>query len=103
MWDRLDRNLAAFAAMAAAAEIGCNFCLDFNYFVAHNKGLDEAKAREVPRWRESTVFTPLERRVMGYAGAMFQNTPDGPDEQSAALPGDWGADGPGAVRTDMED
>lgn len=92
-WDRLDRNLAAFAAMAAAAEIGCNFCLDFNYFVAHNKGLDEAKAREVPRWRESTVFTPLERRVMGYAVAMSQTPPVVTDEQSAALLEDLGADG----------
>ena len=31
------------------------------------------KAREVPRWRESDVFTPLEREVMEYAEAM---TPD---------------------------
>ena len=52
-WDRLDPNLASFAAMAAAGAIGCSFCLDLHYFMAHNRGLDEAKAREVPRWRES--------------------------------------------------
>src|SRR5688500_8453580 len=63
-WNRLDPNLASFAVMAAAAEIGCSFCLDLNYFTAHNKGLDEVKAGEVPRWRDSEVFTPLERRVM---------------------------------------
>ena len=45
--------------MAAAAEIGCSFCLDLNYFLAHDRGLDAAKAREVPRWRESTVFSPV--------------------------------------------
>ena len=71
-WDRLDPDLASFAAMAAAAEIGCSSCLDLNYFVAHNSGLDVEKAREVPRWRESVVFTPLERRVMEYAEAMCQ-------------------------------
>lgn len=74
-WDQLDRNLSSFAAMAAAAEIGCSFCLDLNYFMSHNRGLQEDKAREVPRWRESEVFTPLERRVMEYAEAMCQTTP----------------------------
>ena len=43
--------------MAVAALVGCSWCLDFGYFHAHNEGLDEAKASEVPRWRESTVFT----------------------------------------------
>lgn len=84
-WDRLDPNLASFVAMAAASQVGCSFCLDLNYFMAHNKGLDEAKAREVPRWRESDVFTPLERRVMEYAEAASQTPPTVTDEMSAAL------------------
>src|SRR3954463_6942984 len=66
-WNRLDPNLASFARGAAAASIGCSFCLDFHYFLTHNRGLDETKAREVPRWRESTVFSPLERRGVGEA------------------------------------
>ena len=90
-WDRLDRNLATLAAMAAAAEIGCSFCLDLHYFMAHSKGLDEAKAREVPRWRESGVFNPLERRVMEYAEAMCQTSPTVTDELSAALLTELGA------------
>jgi alkylhydroperoxidase family enzyme len=90
-WDRLDPNLASFALMAAAGLVGCSFCLDLNYFMAHNKGLDEAKAREVPRWRESDVFTPLERRVMEYAEAMSQTPPTVTDEMSAALLEELGA------------
>lgn len=92
-WDKLDKNLASFASMAAAAEIGCSFCLDLGYFMAHNHGLDEVKAREVPRWRESTVFTPAERRVMEYAGAMCQTPVAVTDELSAALLEDLGAAG----------
>jgi alkylhydroperoxidase family enzyme len=92
-WDRLDRNLASFATMAAAAEIGCSFCLDLGYFMTHNKGLDEAKAREVPRWRESDVFTPLERQVMEYAEAMCQTPPTVTDELSAALLQELGSAG----------
>lgn len=90
-WTHLDANLSSLAAMATAAEIGCSFCLDLHYFMRHNKGLDEAKAREVPRWRESEVFTPLERRVMEYAAAICQTSPAVTDELSAALLGDLGA------------
>ncbi len=92
-WDRLDANLASFAVMAAAAEIGCHACLDLNYFMTHNKGLAVEKAREVPRWRESTVFTPLERRVMEYAEAMCQTPLTVTDEMAAALLADLGPDG----------
>ncbi len=90
-WNRLDPNLASFAAMAAASSIGCSFCLDLHYFMSHDRGLDEAKAREVPRWRQSTVFTPVERRVMEYAEAMSRTPPAVTDELSAALLAELGA------------
>ncbi|TFV69983.1 carboxymuconolactone decarboxylase family protein [Blastococcus sp. CT_GayMR20] len=84
-WNRLDPTLATLATMAAAGAIGCSFCLDLHYFMAHDRGLDETKAREVPRWRESTAFTHLERRVMEYAEAMCQTPLTVTDEMSAAL------------------
>ena len=84
-WDQCDENLKTFAQMAAASLVGCGFCLDLHYFKAHNEGLDVAKAREVPRWRESGVFTPLERDVMEYAEAMSQTPPTVTDELSARL------------------
>jgi alkylhydroperoxidase family enzyme len=84
-WDQCDENLKSFAHMAVASLLGCTWCLDFGYFMAHNEGLDEAKAREVPRWRESAVFTPLERDVMEYAEAMSQTPPDVTDELSGRL------------------
>ena len=71
--------------MAAAAMIGCSFCLDLHYFMAHDHGLDEEKAREVPRWRESSAFTPVERLVMEYAEAMCQTPVAVTDELSDAL------------------
>jgi AhpD family alkylhydroperoxidase len=90
-WNRLDPNLASFATMAAAGAVGCSFCLDLHYFMSHNHGLDETKAREVPRWRESDVFTPLERRVIEYAEAMCQTPVTVTDEMSAALLEELGA------------
>jgi alkylhydroperoxidase family enzyme len=84
-WDQCDENLKSFAHMAVASLVGCSFCLDLGYFQAHNEGLDVTKARQVPRWRESDVFTPLERDVMEYAEAMTQTPPTVTDELSARL------------------
>jgi AhpD family alkylhydroperoxidase len=84
-WDQLDPNLKSFAHMAVAALVGCSWCLDLNYFQAHNEGLDELKASEVPRWRESPVFTSLERDVMEYAEAMTETPPRVSDELFARL------------------
>ena len=59
--------------------------------MTHRRGLDEAKAREVPRWRESNAFTPLERKVMEYAEAMSHTPPTVTDALSAALLAELGA------------
>jgi hypothetical protein len=47
--------------MAVAAQVGCSWCMDINYSAAQSQNLDVAKASHVPRWRESSVFTPLKR------------------------------------------
>lgn len=84
-WKACDRSLKSFAHMAVASLVGCSFCLDLGYFMAHHEGLDEAKASQVPRWRESDAFTSLERDVMEYAEAMSQTPPTVTDEMSARL------------------
>jgi alkylhydroperoxidase family enzyme len=90
-WDRLDENLKSFAQIVSAAVIGCSWCMDFGYFKAHNDGLDLDKVREVPRWRESEVFTPLERDVLEYAEAMTVTPPAVTDEMVANLVDQLGA------------
>ena len=84
-WDQCDQQLKAFAHMAVASFVGCSFCLDLGYFQASNEGLDLTKAREVPRWRASGVFTALERDVMEYAEAMSVTPLTVTDELSARL------------------
>jgi alkylhydroperoxidase family enzyme len=84
-WDACDPSLKSFAHMAVASLVGCTWCLDFGYFQAHNENLDLEKARDVPRWRESDHFTPLERQVMAYAEAMTETPPAVTDEMSARL------------------
>ncbi len=84
-WHACDLSLKSLAHMAVAARIGCSWCLDFGYFQAFNEHLDLDKAREVPRWQDSEVFTPLERAVLGYAEAMTLTPPTVNDEMVAEL------------------
>lgn len=84
-WDTADASLKTFAHMAVAAQVGCSWCLDVNYFLAQNKNLDLTKASQVPRWRESDVFTPVERDVLEYAEAMTSTPTTVTDELSASL------------------
>jgi alkylhydroperoxidase family enzyme len=84
-WDAADAGLKTFAHMAVAAQVGCSWCLDINYFAALHQSLDLTKASQVPRWHESDVFTPLEREVLEYAEAMTNTPTTVTDERSASL------------------
>jgi len=84
-WDACDDSLKTFAHMAVATMVGCSWCLDVNYFLAMNKNLDLAKASQVPRWRDSAVFTPLEQDVLDYAEAMTGTPTTVTDELSERL------------------
>ncbi|MDI9885578.1 carboxymuconolactone decarboxylase family protein [Streptomyces sp. HNM0645] len=84
-WDRLDADLKALAVMASAASIGCSWCMDFGYWENERRGMDVRKVRDVPVWRESDAYTPLERDVMEYAEAMSATPPVVADESAARL------------------
>lgn len=92
-WDKLDPDLKNLAQLASASVIGCSWCMDFGYYAAHSRGHDTSKLSEVPFWRESTAFTPLERRVLEYAEAMTVTPMEVTDEMAEALRADLGEDG----------
>ena len=85
-WRALDHGLKDLAVMAAAASIGCAWCLDFGYWEATmNHKVPAEKIRAVPNWRDSDVFTALERLVLEYAEAMTDTPPSVTDEMVARL------------------
>jgi alkylhydroperoxidase family enzyme len=84
-WKEVDAGLKTYAHMAVAARIGCSWCLDLGYLQAQNEDLDLAVASQVPRWRESEVFSPLERDVLAYAEAMTDTPPTVTDAMVARL------------------
>ena len=85
-WHKLDQGLKDLAVMAAAATIGCSWCMDFGYWESVMKhDVRAEKIRAVPRWRESDVFTELERLVLEYAEAMTGTPPSVTDEMVERL------------------
>lgn len=84
-WNKADPTLKALAVMAVSARIGCSWCIDFGYWEFHHQGIDPAKLRAVPKWRDSDVYTDLERAVMEYAEAMTATPPEVTDEQVERL------------------
>ncbi len=85
-WDALDAGLKHLAEMVAAARIGCEWCMDFGHWVAHDLGLPHEKVSKVPAWRaHRDAFTEVELQVLEYAEAMTATPPAVSDELSARL------------------
>jgi AhpD family alkylhydroperoxidase len=84
-WHALDPTLKDLAVMTAAVTVGCSWCVDFGYWVSAGKGVDPAKLRAVPHWRDSDVFTDTERAVLGYAEAVSRTPPAVTDAMVADL------------------
>jgi alkylhydroperoxidase family enzyme len=74
-WDRLDPSVKALATLAAAAGIGCSWCLDFGYWESRNRDIPAAKLDAITRWRDTDVYTALERTAIEYAEAMTATPP----------------------------
>jgi len=85
---RLDPALSELAVMAAAATIGCSWCMDFGYWEARKLGIDPAKLRAVPAWRShAALFSDTELAVLEYAEAMCETEPAVTDDLAARLLG----------------
>ncbi len=49
--------------------------MDFGHWENAERGMDRRKLHDVPVWRDSDAYTPLERDVMEYAEAMTATRP----------------------------
>ncbi len=87
-FSRLDPVLKELAVMAAAAKIGCSWCMDFGYWDGHKLGITAERLRAIPAWRSRTeLFSEAELAVMEYAEAMCETEPAVTDELAARLLG----------------
>ena len=84
-WSSLDGSLKELACLSVASQIGCSWCMDFGYYSSRTNGMDAAKLEQVVDWRSSTIYTPLERKVLEYAEAMTATPPTVTDEMAEGL------------------
>ena len=47
-WNALDPTVKAVAVLAAAAEIGCGWCLDFGFWASFHRGVDPVSCARSP-------------------------------------------------------
>jgi AhpD family alkylhydroperoxidase len=82
---KLEERLKDLAATKVATKVGCQFCIDIGSALGREAGVTEQQLREFHSFRESTVFSPVERVVMEYAEAMTEEPVDVPDELVSRL------------------
>jgi alkylhydroperoxidase family enzyme len=84
-WKKLDPTLRWLALQATSTRIGCSWCVDYGYYEGMNDGIDPAKVRAVPVWRESDLFDARERAVLAYAEAATDCPAEVSDEIAAGV------------------
>src|SRR5258708_19959880 len=70
-FSRLDPVLKELAVMAAAAKIGCSWCMDFGYWDGHKLGITAERLRAIPPCRSRTeLFSQAHLPILQYAPPM---------------------------------
>jgi AhpD family alkylhydroperoxidase len=54
----------------------CAFCVDLNSATLMRRGVSQDKVAQLPRWRESNLYSAREAAALAYAEAMTLNTVD---------------------------
>jgi AhpD family alkylhydroperoxidase len=66
----VDARLKNLAEMKVALVVGCEFCVDIGSMLGKGLGITDDQLRALPRFRESTAFSPFEKLVLEYAEGM---------------------------------
>ena len=81
----VDERLKSLAVLKAATMVGCEFCTDIGSALGRAEGVTEEQLRELPDFKWSEAFSPLEKPVLWYAAAGARMPADVPGELFDAL------------------
>jgi AhpD family alkylhydroperoxidase len=76
----VDAKLKALAEIKVSMLVGCTACIDVHSALGRRAGITEEQLRGLAQYRDSDVFSPLEKRVLDYAVAMTRTPVDVVDE-----------------------
>ncbi len=83
---RVDQRLSDLAELKAATMTSCEYCIDLgSQITRHRSGVTDAELLALPRYRDSELFTELEKLVLDYATGMSRTPVDVPDALFARL------------------
>ncbi len=67
---RLDPELAQLLRLRVAQINDCTYCLGVHHAAARTVGISQARVETLSAWRETRLFTPVERAALAYAEAL---------------------------------
>ena len=82
---RVDTRLRCLAELKAATLTHCEYCIDLGSQAARLVGLSNEQLLALPRYRESELFTDLEKLVLDYAVGMSRTPVDVPEALFAKM------------------
>lgn len=83
--DRLPERLSHLAQLKAATMINCEYCIDLGSQVARRAGFSDDELLDLPRYRDSQLFSELDKLVLDYVVAISRTPVEVTDELFAAL------------------
>ncbi len=75
----LDEKLRNLAELKAATLTSCEYCIDLGSQVARRSGMTDEKLLALPFYKDSPLFSDLEKLVLDYAVGMSHTPVDVPD------------------------
>jgi 4-carboxymuconolactone decarboxylase len=82
---RVDVRLKELAQLKAGALTQCEYCMDIGSSIARRSGLSDEQLLALPTYRDSDLFSELEKLVLDYAVGMSVTPVQVSDELFAAL------------------
>jgi AhpD family alkylhydroperoxidase len=73
---RLDKRLQALAELKAATLTHCEYCIDMGSAISRRWGLSDEELLALPGYRESPLFSELDKLVLDYAVGMSRTPAD---------------------------
>lgn len=83
--EHVDARLRSLAVLKASTLTNCEFCMDMGSQVARQSGLSDEQLLALPRYRQSELFSDLEKLVLDYAAGMSRTPVDVPEALFARM------------------
>ncbi|HWD11021.1 MAG TPA: carboxymuconolactone decarboxylase family protein, partial [Solirubrobacteraceae bacterium] len=77
---RVPERLKVLAELKAAALTNCEYCVDISSQIARRAGIGDEQLLALPRYRDSELFSELEKLVLDYAVGVSRTPVDVPEE-----------------------